>query len=1289
VGHLLWLQRAAGNAATSAMLARSAKPDTLPDATRSRMGAAFGADLSDVRVHEDSPKATGGRLAVTEGSEIHFGSGSYAPGTDSGDRLLAHELAHVLQQRKGSPGGEVSRAATELDAERAADAAAAGGQAEVLLGAEPGTQQAYEATEHTDLGNVAGGDQITIVTETGVRLTYGEIVALSGDFYRSPEAIMRAPADELRKILDIMRVERKRFDDHGGTLTPADSAEINKMYEAATSTSQRAKHHDHSSLGHDHDEGEEHGDHDEDEDHDADEEADDEDEVFSGKKKIKKTKYGPMVGDEHIESTGEPQPGVKAGDKPSASGSFLDLADENSSHFSPENIRENFKPKHLMAMDIGREAWAKREGKSADDVKKAAASQEAKGGKPNAAAKAQGEGAEPGALPSARMSTTPTQQGAPQVGKDDEQALKDFKGGPNATPTHVRGAGGKAGEQEEARALMVSAFAAHFLTDAFAGGHLVSGVEARKYAPTWFSAHKAALTGKVATELKKENPKLPQAAANTAAGAMVSVIDTAGKVPGVLLKLVHDEFNKKGVRVKNARGTVWSTKGDASLRSSKETIKQAESATKAARDAVQDNIKEGKTDKPYEALDYVPDVGELPAGSGKWRPIEQVSKDKKIYEDVWDRKMIGDDTFYQLVKSYKDSVPGLIGSMVKLGVLKKVETVKSWGRKLKKKLGSAWDSAKKFIGSNWDKLKDWGKDKLDAMKSWGAEQWEKAKEIGGGVVDKAKDIGGGIADWFGGAFSKAKDIGGGIVDAVKDVGGKALDLAGRGASAVGGAVSSVAGKVGGAAKSIWGSIKSLGSSAIDKIKETGSVAGKWASNAWDVATKFGRDKVDQLTEGAENVWKKLSGGSKAIADKVVGLYNAAKKKAAGWVADRADDLTGGPGKEGTAPTETGRVSEVANQTYAHGGFMGAGGAFMHDPVWSGIFKALMPAEYEKVSKIAEPEKQMLALENNPVLAAYGSARHMKEIATKADLKPDADHKALPLEWDVWLPPDPKQLTDLSAVKIAHGNLGTTVGQGIAGDDPVGYARDDVKNAPSSGDWMRIFGTAMSMYRGVASGKPGGGEAEAKQRDAQLKKLREGTTGDDAIKIAKEFIGPNGGLILDVKSTYSKPEHVATFVKYLKAQGINVFGVGTFKPEQLAALDKDTRKVKFFHGINDLERASAGMHMGGKLEKGDDVMFNAGSLLSEGREYLVAGDKTYQVDQGAFQRLVAIQRSLSLNIGLYVQESAVSPDAVQKVTELVNKHPAVFTRGFAYGNISGEAEKMSEGTGMGAQKWMNW
>ncbi len=65
----------------------------------------FGHDFSGVRVHTDEHAAASARAvnatAYTVGRDIVFDRGAYAPGTPAGRRLLAHELAHVVQQRGG------------------------------------------------------------------------------------------------------------------------------------------------------------------------------------------------------------------------------------------------------------------------------------------------------------------------------------------------------------------------------------------------------------------------------------------------------------------------------------------------------------------------------------------------------------------------------------------------------------------------------------------------------------------------------------------------------------------------------------------------------------------------------------------------------------------------------------------------------------------------------------------------------------------------------------------------------------------------------------------------------------------------------------------------------------------------------------------------------------------------------------------------------------------------------------------------------------------------------------
>jgi len=68
-----------------------------------------GIELSAVRVHADAQAdaqaRAHGALAFTQGEHIHFKAGRFDPHGADGRRLLAHELAHVLQQQRGAEGG--------------------------------------------------------------------------------------------------------------------------------------------------------------------------------------------------------------------------------------------------------------------------------------------------------------------------------------------------------------------------------------------------------------------------------------------------------------------------------------------------------------------------------------------------------------------------------------------------------------------------------------------------------------------------------------------------------------------------------------------------------------------------------------------------------------------------------------------------------------------------------------------------------------------------------------------------------------------------------------------------------------------------------------------------------------------------------------------------------------------------------------------------------------------------------------------------------------------------------
>jgi hypothetical protein len=100
--------RGAGSQALPALVggpsASSGQP--LDAETRAFMEPGFGADFDEVRIH-DGPQAAGHAAgldarAYTVGPHIVFAAGQYAPGSAAGRQLIAHELAHVVQQRGGS-----------------------------------------------------------------------------------------------------------------------------------------------------------------------------------------------------------------------------------------------------------------------------------------------------------------------------------------------------------------------------------------------------------------------------------------------------------------------------------------------------------------------------------------------------------------------------------------------------------------------------------------------------------------------------------------------------------------------------------------------------------------------------------------------------------------------------------------------------------------------------------------------------------------------------------------------------------------------------------------------------------------------------------------------------------------------------------------------------------------------------------------------------------------------------------------------------------------------------------
>ena len=129
-------------AVDTALKSSAAQP--LPTRNRSRLESSFGTSLSAVRVHTDSAADRAANSvqakAFTTGQDVYFRAGQFQPGSSAGDHLLAHEVAHTVQQGNGSAG--ISRMpeqgdwhvsqptdSHEHEAERAADAATRGNRA--------------------------------------------------------------------------------------------------------------------------------------------------------------------------------------------------------------------------------------------------------------------------------------------------------------------------------------------------------------------------------------------------------------------------------------------------------------------------------------------------------------------------------------------------------------------------------------------------------------------------------------------------------------------------------------------------------------------------------------------------------------------------------------------------------------------------------------------------------------------------------------------------------------------------------------------------------------------------------------------------------------------------------------------------------------------------------------------------------------------------------------------------------------------------------------------------------
>jgi hypothetical protein len=185
-----------------------------------QMEAGFGHSIANIRIHADGEADTlsrsVGATAFTTGRDLFFRDGAYDPGSRAGQHLLVHEIAHTFQQASGPvsatpmPGGiAVSDPADPF--ERAAGRTAAdvlagrpvGGQemiAPSIVAASSDTAmpvvQRFGSKEHQLIGDEAtGGETMSLdIGDPQQPLSYGQVLALAGDYFQSVEEI-RSLAD--------------------------------------------------------------------------------------------------------------------------------------------------------------------------------------------------------------------------------------------------------------------------------------------------------------------------------------------------------------------------------------------------------------------------------------------------------------------------------------------------------------------------------------------------------------------------------------------------------------------------------------------------------------------------------------------------------------------------------------------------------------------------------------------------------------------------------------------------------------------------------------------------------------------------------------------------------------------------------------------------------------------------------------------------------------------------------------------------------------------------------------
>jgi murein DD-endopeptidase MepM/ murein hydrolase activator NlpD len=166
----------------------------LPGDVLAEMGSMFGHDFSSVRVRTDASASALGALAYTAGTDIAFQPGHYDPSGASGRELLAHELAHVVQQAHGRVAGTAMVGDVAINDDHGLEHEADAAAARVVRG------------EPAGLGGGGGSAAGAAQRRVAQRQDAGERSEGRGDGRRhtggpsAPGSLLQLPVDDLVRL---------------------------------------------------------------------------------------------------------------------------------------------------------------------------------------------------------------------------------------------------------------------------------------------------------------------------------------------------------------------------------------------------------------------------------------------------------------------------------------------------------------------------------------------------------------------------------------------------------------------------------------------------------------------------------------------------------------------------------------------------------------------------------------------------------------------------------------------------------------------------------------------------------------------------------------------------------------------------------------------------------------------------------------------------------------------------------------------------------------------------------